>query len=145
LSADDALDVVQDAFYGFLMMPVARKVAMNPEDAGALLVVLTRNLARNRRRRHDRARRHDPLGDLPTDDIPVDELIDAAEKHAAAVGCAYHLSEVQRRVVTLRLLDEVPGEEVAASFGFKPGNVAVLLHRAKEQLRTCMLEAGYSD
>jgi RNA polymerase sigma-70 factor (ECF subfamily) len=100
LSSEDALDV-----------------AMVPDDAAGLLVVLTRN----RRRRHDRARRHEPLRDLPTDDLPVDDLIAAAEAHAAAVGCACHLSEVQRRVVTLRLLDDVPGEEVATLFGSEAG------------------------
>jgi RNA polymerase sigma-70 factor (ECF subfamily) len=41
-------------------------------------------------------------------------------------------------VVTLRLLEERPGEDVAAALGITPGHVAVLLHRAKQALRVCM-------
>ena len=48
------------------------------------------------------------------------------------------LAEVQRAVVTLRMLDDVVGEDVARQLGLTPGHVAVLLHRAKGQLITCM-------
>jgi RNA polymerase sigma-70 factor (ECF subfamily) len=40
--------------------------------------------------------------------------------------------------VTLRMLEEQPGEDVAAALGITPGHVAVLLHRAKRSLRACM-------
>ena len=49
------------------------------------------------------------------------------------------LADVQRAVVTLRMLDDVPGEDVATSLGITPGHVAVLLHRAKETLRRCVV------
>jgi RNA polymerase sigma-70 factor (ECF subfamily) len=48
------------------------------------------------------------------------------------------LAEVQRAVVTLRMLDELPGEDVARQLGLTPGHVAVLLHRAKTNLHSCM-------
>ena len=38
----------------------------------------------------------------------------------------------------LRLLEEQPGEDVAASLGISRGYVDVLLHRAKASLRVCM-------
>lgn len=47
--------------------------------------------------------------------------------------------------LVLRLLDEVHGEDVARLLGMTPGNVAVLLHRAKGNLRTCMASAGYRE
>jgi RNA polymerase sigma-70 factor (ECF subfamily) len=50
------------------------------------------------------------------------------------------LAEAQRAVVTLRMLDELPGEDVARALGLAPGHVAVLLHRAKASLRDCMGE-----
>jgi RNA polymerase sigma-70 factor (ECF subfamily) len=50
------------------------------------------------------------------------------------------LGEIQRAVVTLRMLDELPGDDVARALGLKPGHVAVLLHRAKASLRDCMTE-----
>jgi hypothetical protein len=41
------------------------------------------------------------------------------------------------------MLDEVAGEDVAAMLGLPPSQVAVLLHRAKQNLRSSMLSAGY--
>ena len=38
----------------------------------------------------------------------------------------------------LRLLEEQPGEDVAASLGITRNHVDVLLHRAKASLRVCM-------
>jgi RNA polymerase sigma-70 factor (ECF subfamily) len=53
-------------------------------------------------------------------------------------GCVAALAEAQRAVVTLRMLDELPGQDVARTLGISPGHVAVLLHRAKTNLHTCM-------
>jgi DNA-directed RNA polymerase specialized sigma24 family protein len=41
------------------------------------------------------------------------------------------------------MLDDVAGEDVAEMLGLPPSHVAVLLHRAKQHLRSCMLSAGY--
>jgi DNA-directed RNA polymerase specialized sigma24 family protein len=41
------------------------------------------------------------------------------------------------------MLDEVAGEDVAAMLELPSSHVAVLLHRAKQNLRSCMLSAGY--
>ena len=71
----------------------------------------------------------------------VEDLILEAEAHVAALGCIEKLAEVQRHVVTLRLLEDRPGEAVAALLATTPGNVAVLLHRAKRELRACVAEA----
>ncbi len=51
LGAEDALDCVQDAFYGFLAFPQARALVEEPDDSAKLLTVLARNVAQNRRRR----------------------------------------------------------------------------------------------
>jgi RNA polymerase sigma-70 factor (ECF subfamily) len=145
--AEDALDCVQEAFTSFLVLPQARLLGDEPEDAAKILTVLTKNLARNRRRKHDRSRPHlsdeAVLGGLEAASETPDELVAAAEEFAAALGCMETLGQLQRRVVTLRLLDEVPGEDVAAQLGITPGNVAVQLHRAKQNLRTCMVNAGW--
>jgi len=53
-------------------------------------------------------------------------------------ACVSELCEIQRAVVTLRMLDERPGEDVAMVLGISRGHVAVLLHRAKRALRACM-------
>ncbi len=52
--------------------------------------------------------------------------------------CVTELCGVQRAVVTLRLLEERSGEDVAESLGLTRGHVDVLVHRAKQALRVCM-------
>ena len=147
LREEDSLDSVQDAFHTFLVLPQARQLVESDEDSLKLLSVLVRNHARNRRRRHAIARPHDSgaetLDLLTTGALPVDQLIAQAEDFALMVGCLDHLGKLQRAVVSLRMLDEVPGEDVAAMLELPPSHVAVLLHRAKQNLRSCMVSAGY--
>jgi RNA polymerase sigma-70 factor, ECF subfamily len=147
LRAEDSLDCVQDAFHTFLLLPQARQLVESADDSIKLLSVLVRNHARNRRRRHEIARPHDSgdetLALLTAEAPPVDELIAQAEDFALMIGCLDHLGKLQRAVVALRMLDEVAGEDVAAMLELPPSHVAVLLHRAKQNLRSCMLSAGY--
>ncbi len=147
LREEDSLDCVQDAFHTFLLLPQARQLVESNEDSIKLLSALVRNHARNRRRRHELARPHDSgdatLALLTAETQPVDELIAQAEDFALMIGCLDHLGKLQRAVVSLRMLDEVAGEDVAAMLGLPSAHVAVLLYRAKESLRSCMLSAGY--
>jgi RNA polymerase sigma-70 factor (ECF subfamily) len=142
---DDALDCVQEAFVTFLELPQARLLVGLPEDSAKLLSILARNIARNRRRRHDYAKPHvvdEELGaDLSSDTASADELVALAEQHALALGCMVTLNEVQRAVVNLRLIDEVPGEDVARQLGTTASHVAVLLFRARQRLQSCLASA----
>lgn len=142
LTPEDAFDAVQDAFRTFLTLPAAHPLIDAGEPSRRLLITLTRNVARNRRRLHARSRPHasDPalLAALPAAEAGADELIAAAEDQIRLHRCVQTLADVQRAVVTLRMLDDVPGEDVAAALGITPGHVAVLLHRAKDNLLTCM-------
>jgi RNA polymerase sigma-70 factor (ECF subfamily) len=148
LGAEDALDCVQDAFYGFLTLPQARALVEEPDDSAKLLTVLARNVARNRRRRHDRARPHlsdeITLDGLPAIALSADQAVAEAQEYALVVGCMATLNQLQRAVVTLRLLDEVRGENVARMLGISAGNGAVLLSRAKERLRSCYADSQRS-
>ncbi len=143
--ADDALDCVQEAFVSFLNLPQARLLVGLPDDSARMLIILARNIARNRRRRHDYIRPHivddATVQGLASDATPADEVIAAAEQHAMILGCMATLNEVQRAVVRLRLVDEVPGENVAHQLGTTASHVAVLLFRAKQHLRRCAEDA----
>ncbi len=116
-----------------------------PDDSIKLLTVLARNVARNRRRRHDRSRPHlsdeITLDGLPDRGVSADQAVAEAQEYALVVGCMATLNQIQRAVVTLRLLDEVPGENVARMLGTSTGNVAVLLSRAKQRLRSCYADS----
>jgi RNA polymerase sigma-70 factor (ECF subfamily) len=139
---EDALDCVQEAFLSFLSLPQARLLVGQPADSMRMLSVLARNIARNRRRRHDYARPHVAVDagveQIASQDDSADELIAKAESHALMLACIATLGEMQRAVVRLRLLDEVPGENVARQLGVSSGHVAVLLFRARQELRHCV-------
>jgi RNA polymerase sigma-70 factor, ECF subfamily len=145
LTGADALDAAQEAFITFLRVTHARKLSEDFEESRRLLAVIVRNEARNRRRKHHLSRVHlgeEKLASVAESTPTVEDLILEAEAHVAAFGCIERLAEVQRKVVTLRLLEDRPGEEVAALLAITPGNVAVLLHRAKLDLRACIHESG---
>jgi RNA polymerase sigma-70 factor (ECF subfamily) len=143
LGAEDAFDAAQEAFATFLVLPRARELA-GGEDAGPTLVALVRNVARNARRLHAVARPHDSDGaavEALADGAPAaDARLAAAEERGRLERCVARLADVQRAVVTLRMLDERPGDDVARALGLQPGHVAVLLHRAKASLRACLTE-----
>ncbi len=142
LGPEDALDCVHDAFCTFLQ--IASKGDL-PDAAGyaPLLAGIVRNTARNKLRRHHLARPHqlieaiEPWGDGPSSE----SLISLAEECVRLRGCVARLCQTQRTVVLMRLLEERPGEDVAATLGLTRGYVDVLLHRAKASLRVCMTES----
>jgi RNA polymerase sigma-70 factor (ECF subfamily) len=140
LTPEDAFDAVQEALHTFLGLPEAQPLVDDDEGSRRLLVAITRNVARNRRRLHAVARPHgdQALENLAATTADVEETIAAAEEHVRLEGCLLTLAEVPRAVVTLRMLEELPGDDVARTLGITPGHVAVLLHRAKASLLDCM-------
>jgi RNA polymerase sigma-70 factor (ECF subfamily) len=140
VTPEDAVDCVQEALCT-LLAAARRGAGPAAAEQGAVLAVMVRNAARNRRRRHFRSRPHDDLDAYPlaAEDAPAtDEIVARAEDHVRLRACVEELCEIQKAVVTLRMLEEQPGEDVAQTLGISPGHVAVLLHRAKRALRACM-------
>jgi len=141
-SGPDAFDAVQEGFVAFLTHPRAAALVGQAEASRKLLVTLVRNVARNRRRLHATSRPHDghaeALEALSSDTPTVENLLVAAEERLRLAGCLRSLQEIPRAVVTLRMLEDVTGEQVAEKLGLRPGHVAVLLHRAKSSLLSCL-------
>lgn len=139
-SPEDAVDCVQDALCTFMDLEKKSELPAASSEWPALLAGIVRNAARNRRRRHYVARPHLELADdtTPEDAALADELLTRAEEHVRLRACVKELCTVQRAVVTLRMLEERPGEDVAAALGITREHVAVLLHRAKKSLYACM-------
>ncbi|MFO0745065.1 MAG: sigma-70 family RNA polymerase sigma factor [Myxococcota bacterium] len=148
LGPEDALDAVQEAFAVALARtqdarhaPELTRLETAPDEALAYLAHLTRNAARNMRRRHHRARPHFPIVEAQAADaaaLSVDQALVRAEDEARASGCVRQLDELRRRVVNLRVVQALSGLEVAQRLGLTPGHVAVVLHRAKVDLLRCM-------
>jgi RNA polymerase sigma factor (sigma-70 family) len=147
LTRVEAVDAMQEAFSTLLALPQARELSVDEEGAARLMAVLVRNAARNMRRRAHRSRAHEPLEgakEVPADVPSVDALLSAAEEHVALLGCVSQLAEIQRLVVTMRVLEELSPGEVARTLGLTAGHIAVLLHRAKHALVDCM-ERGRAE
>lgn len=145
LGPQDALECVQDALCTFLRLHQDGELAAPEAEWGPLLGGITRNAARNWRRRHALARPHEPTVESAASTGPMaDEVLLCAETHVRLRACVAELCAVQRNVVLLRLLDEQPGDDVAAALGISRGYVDVLMHRAKAALRACMLRSDKS-
>lgn len=142
LGAEDALDAVQDGFITFLKLPQARAIASTSDDAVKMLTVLVRHDVMNRRRKRARRERaHQLLASVDSDETESnDALVARAEELTRVNGCIQRMAELQRRVVMLSLLDEHPNEKVAALLGLSHAYVRVLLHRARERIRSCAFE-----
>lgn len=136
LSAEDALEVVQDALATFVSRSEAGTA---PDEARASVLVTVKNAARNARRRHHRALPHVPVDDEPSAGLSVEEILAHAEDVVRLRACVAELCSVQRAVITLRLLEERSGADVAEELGLTRGHVDVLVHRAKASLRVCMV------
>lgn len=139
MSAEEALECVQDALATYLM----RDARLESEDVPPLatLKAMVRNTARNARRKHARAKRHEPITPAvePTArDTGVDELLSHAEDVVRLRLCVAELCDIQRAVVMLRLLEERSGEDVAETLQVTRGYVDVLVHRARASLHVCM-------
>jgi RNA polymerase sigma-70 factor (ECF subfamily) len=136
----EALDAVQDAFATFIRRCDAGELSQHDEEARALLITMTRNASRNMRRRRQRAEELQRTRELDRQvDSPCPETMAiSAEDRSRLAVCVRELEETRRAVVTLRVLEEVSGPEVARQLGLTAGHVAVLLHRAKGDLRACM-------
>lgn len=150
LSPEDAVDVVQEAFATLLQQVLQGRAPATPSEIRSWLFGVARNLARNGRRLHRNAAPHEPLAadagsglqggpELPAE-ADTEALVAEAEEHVRLRACVARLCDTQRAVVTMRLLDERAGEDVAERLGISRGYVDVLLHRAKGSLRACMLD-----
>src|SRR5688572_14488446 len=103
LSSEEAVDCVQDALCTLLDLVQTGQVGPAAELA-PLLFTVVRNAARNRRRRHFRARPHLELGssELADDALVLpEELLSRAEETVRLRACIAELCEIQHAVVTL--------------------------------------------
>jgi RNA polymerase sigma-70 factor, ECF subfamily len=138
LDAEEAVECVQDALATFLSRE--ETVQLDPQHEIASLKTIVRNAARNFRRAHRRRMPHAPIEDgvLPAIDPNAEALLAHAEDVVRLRACVAELCSIQRAVITLRLLEERSGEDVAVQLGITRKHVDVLVHRAKASLRVCM-------
>ncbi|HMJ56871.1 MAG TPA: sigma-70 family RNA polymerase sigma factor [Polyangiaceae bacterium] len=147
LTPEDAVDCVQEGLCTVVDLVQTGQLDV-AADLAPVVATVVRNTARNHRRRHFRARPHEPFETHEQADDHLlfqDDLLARAEEKVRLRACVAELCEIQRAVVTLRMLEERPGEDVAALLGITKNHAAVLLHRAKSSLRACMMAPTDTD
>lgn len=146
LSPEDAVECAQEALAKHLQLIHRGNAPASSDEWLPYVTTIAKNAARNRRRRHDVARPHAEVEGAVgvveglTTDTTAEDLLAEAEEHIRLRACVERLCGTQRSVVTLRFLEERAGEDVASELGITRAHVDVLLHRAKAQIRACMME-----
>jgi RNA polymerase sigma-70 factor (ECF subfamily) len=69
---------------------------------------------------------------------PADQLLERRETRATVRACIEQLPEMYRVVLTLRDIEELSTQEVAAMLEITPNAVKVRLHRARQALSTLL-------
>lgn len=141
LDPEDARDAVQEALSSFVALARARDLCAASVDSAAYLTALVVNIARNMRRRHHRRKPHergDVIEKLEDANADVEALLAQKESARELHGCLETLDDVPRKIVSLRIIEDVSGSEVAKLLDLTPNHVAVMLHRAKRSLSSCL-------
>lgn len=127
-----------------------RRDAIRVVDGSALpwLLVTATNVALNQRR--SRRRYRAALTRLPQPAVEPDHagaVAERASQEAAARALAQALAglaDTDRQVVSLCLMEELSYEQAAEALGLTHAAVRSRLMRARKQLRTALLQAGYN-
>lgn len=87
-----------------------------------------------------------PLGDNAWNGQQEKELLDRLiqkEEEQMLYAALARLAPIKREVLELQYFGGMPLKQVAQIVGMKPENVRVLSHRAKQEVKKYMEEAGY--
>lgn len=146
LPGEDAADIAQDIF---LLVYKSLGSFRGESQFGTYLTrIALRHCYREAKRRRKRNFLFFSL-DAGSDERPVDERlagtsrtdrdIIAGERKLEVIDALRKLPEDFRTVLVLRVVEEMPVEEVAESLGISTGTVKSRLHRAKEKMRELLV------
>jgi RNA polymerase sigma-70 factor, ECF subfamily len=150
IDGDDLADTVQDIFL------LAYRGLGSFRGESQFATWLTRIALRHCYREAKRQRRRrmlfspfsrrdgerEPAEERLASDARTDRAIVAGERGSAVVEAMGRLPEEFRTVLVLRIVEEMPVEEVAAALGISTGTVKSRLHRAKEKMRELLAGTG---
>jgi RNA polymerase sigma-70 factor (sigma-E family) len=136
LGADDADDVVQEAF---ARLHQHRSRLREPASALAYARAIVVNLCRSRLRRLEVARRPHPRLPMVERDLPESATV-LREDQAEVLAALDRLPARQREVVVLRYWLELPGADIAAAMGITVGSVKSHTARAMTTLTRLLSE-----
>lgn len=125
-------DVVQETFFRLIRM---REKAM-PDNVGAWLFTVCRNVATDHLRRQRRIQFHWELPDVEADDAtsPADRLA-RDERSSRLAAMVDSLPERERELVRLKFQAGLSYREIEEITGISQGNIGYFLHRAVKDLK----------
>lgn len=132
-----AEDMTQETFLKALLT-----LSEEHQNVKAWLYLVGRNLMIDHIRRADRERPLDEAEELPADSDMLSDMI-ADGDYRLLYSAIQKLDAQKREAVTLMYWGGFSQKEIAAIMRIKPGNVRVLVHRAKTDIRKNMEENGY--
>lgn len=133
-SKAEAQDVVQDAFVSILLHHDRFRGAAQPTTWAHRVTVNAALM----RLRSARRKRTECLDDEVEDGLAAADVVPdpaRATKRALLEQALARLSQVDRRIVELRFVDELSTEEVATRMGLTTSAVKTRLHRARQKLQ----------
>ncbi len=137
-SADDALDLVQEAFLRAARSPMSVPVGAHNEEAWLVRVLI--NLRRDQWRREAVRRHHDRHRGPATDVSPHPE--DAVIARATVWGALDRLSPRRRAIVVLHELEGLPVTTIAPLVGISATTVRWHLWKGRRDLARILTAAG---
>lgn len=149
IDADELADTVQDVF--LLVFRGLGSFRGEAQFATWLTRIALRHCYREAKRQRRRRLLFSPFARRDGEREPAEERIAgvsrtdrdlvAAERRGAVVEAMARLPEEFRTVLVLRIVEEMPVEEVAAALGISTGTVKSRLYRAKEKMRELLADS----
>ncbi|MFT5126754.1 MAG: RNA polymerase sigma factor (sigma-70 family) [Rhodothermales bacterium] len=133
-SQETAQDIVQDAFIKYLRY---RREQREVENAKAWLYRVVHNLGIDYLRRRSRIVDGDDeltQASTPSQEPAPDEVLDRRDATRSAMAALDILSERDRGIVIMKVIEERSYKEIAADTGLKIGNIGFILHTAMKKL-----------
>ena len=138
-SQEDAEDAVQDLFTRLWKL---RGTLGNIKNPAAFGITSIRNICLDRIRSRSASRTISPapesFGSLPDPDADLDRVIIDRENMGKIRTCMARLPSKQRKVLEMRVFEDLPFNEIASRTGMSEVNVRVKLSNARKNLKRMM-------
>jgi len=140
-NAEDANDCYQETFIDAVRQSRLKVVSNWP---GLLVHIANRRAIDLLRQRESQRRRRDAFAEEPHANRQAEDPSQRASEHELVQRLRAELAEMPGQhalVFSLRYFHDWSDNEIASQLGLKPGNVRVMLHRVRGQLRERLNQA----
>ena len=140
--AADAEECVQETFLSAVELARQEKIRSWPGLLRRLATARALDRLRAQSHRHETMQDCVELDGLPAEQAGPQERAEASELTSRLRKALVELPERQAQVFVLRFIEQMTYRQIAKELGLKRNAVGVLLHEARERLRTLLAEGG---